>query len=205
MQDSDRKNFYQTWASAWESCGKTVTDRSLRFAFECLKAFDLEDVQRAVLQHGRDPDHGSFAPKPADIIRQIEGGGDERSLHAWTKLETGVKSVGSWSMLAFDDARIHAVIADMGGWMVFCTASSTDWPFLRNEFCKRYRGYLQNQPTAYPALIRGEGGFNEPPILIGNQEIAKNVMLAGSIESSNVKVGQLAQDFTDALPAPRND
>jgi len=183
MKDTDREMFYTTWAGAWETCGKSVTKGMLKFAFECLKQYDLEDIQRAVILHTQDPDHGQFAPKPADIIRQIEGGGDERSLGAFSMVDRAIRQVGSWRTLAFDDSRIHACIEDMGGWMRFCTATYDELPFLRNEFTKRYRAYLQHQPLSYPAIIKGEGGFDQQPKLIGNQELAKRVMLSGGTSS----------------------
>jgi hypothetical protein len=192
MQDSDRRAFFETWASAWEGCGKAVTDRLLRFAFESLREYQLADIQRAVLERSRDADTGAFAPKPADIIRQIEGAGDERSLAAWTKVETAITRIGPHRLIAFDDNRIHAVIDDMGGFMRFCVVTDDDLPFMRNEFCKRYRGYVRKAPTRWPALITAaEGEVDEPPHLIGDPELAKRTMLGGGENTGPVEIARL--------------
>ena len=159
------------------------TELALGMYWKTLEQYELGAVLSGIALHMQDTEAGMFMPKPADIIKQIEGGGDERSLLAWTKLERGVTQVGSWRTLAFDDPRIHAVIEDMGGWMVFCSATGDDWPFLRNEFCKRFRGYVRRPPTSYPALIRGEGKTDEPPVLIGIEHQAEQVMLFGSENS----------------------
>jgi hypothetical protein len=123
----------------------------------------------------------------------VGGAGDERSLGAFTKVERAVSQVGSWRTLVFDDSRIHACIEDMGGWMRFCTATYDELPFLRNEFTKRYRAYLQHPPLRYPAVIKGEGGFDQQPVLIGNQELAKRVMLSGSTSSG------LLEEFSNKI------
>jgi len=187
MKDNDREAFYVTWAGAWETCGKSVTEGMLKFAFECLKQYDLEDIQRAIILHIQDPDHGQFAPKPADIIRQIDGSGDERSLKAWTKVEQAIRQAGSWTPVVFDDAIIHACIDEMGGWMRFCTATNHELPFLRNEFVKRYRPYMQHPPTIFPAIILGEGGFDRRPILIGDKKLANRLMQSGDTSSATLE------------------
>lgn len=199
MIDADRLPFYQSWAAAWEQCGKSVTDRMLRFAFECLKQFDLPIIQRAILLHAQDPDCGQFGPKPADIVKQIEGGGDERSLKAWTKVEQAVIQAGPHRSIAFDDNRIHAVIEEMGGYMRFCTAKESEFPFMRGEFCKRYRAYLQQPPSRYPAVLYGETKSNQPVMLIGNPLIAERVMLYGGDSRCIVEVKELAINAASQL------
>lgn len=166
MQDSDRKAFYETWAAAWEQCGKSVTDRMLKFAFECLKQFTLEDVQRAVLAHAQNPDSGQFGPKAADIVAQIEGGGDEQSLRAWQTVEETVKRIGPYRAVIFEDRATHAAVEQIGGYSALCRATNDEWPFIRNNFCKLYRGMKGRPmlPSQTPMIAESVGG--EEPLLI---------------------------------------
>ena len=206
MDHAQYDQFVDAINAAADLMGKRrPTELALSLYWKTLEQYHLQSVLSGISRHLQDPDTGMFMPKPADIIRQLEGGGDERSLKAWTKLEEAVKRLGSWKTIVFDDARIHAVITDMGGWMVFCTGTDKDWPFIRNEFCKRYRGYLQHQPTNYPALIQGEGNSKEPPVLVGDQRLAEVVMLAGGSEVRPTEIGTLASDFVTALSSPQKN
>tara|TARA_R110002020_G_scaffold472593_1_gene700889 strand:+ start:585 stop:1241 length:657 start_codon:yes stop_codon:yes gene_type:complete len=42
--------------------------------FEALKQYSIDQVSGAMSKHMMDVDHGQFFPKPADIVRHIEGG-----------------------------------------------------------------------------------------------------------------------------------
>jgi hypothetical protein len=179
MIQTDREGFYKTWVAAWEQCGHAVTERMLLFAFECLQQFELVDIQRAVLQHATNPDTGQFPPKTADIIRQIEGGSNERAVEAWTKLERAVTQVGPWKPIVFDDARIHAAIEEMGGLTVFCRATLDEWNILRSWFLKSYQALLRQSLTRYPAIIWAEGGRRSELVFIGDETKARQVLSGG--------------------------
>ncbi len=154
MNDSDRKAFYETWASAWEQCGKSVTDRMLKFAFECLKQFDLADIQRAVMAHAQDPEAGQFAPKPADIIRHIEGTSDDKALEAWSLVLPGIRGdyTARANKVKFADPVIHMVVSEMGGFtqMGACKESELHW--VQKEFMDRYNMRSRN-PVESPEVL----------------------------------------------------
>ena len=55
--------------------------------------------------------------------------------------------------VTFDDAALHAVVADMGGTSSLAD-SSEGIAFLKAEFAKRYLGYLARGETfEYPAVL----------------------------------------------------
>lgn len=166
MQDSERRAFYETWASAWEQCGKSVTDRMLKFAFECLKQFTLTDIQRAVLAHAQNPDTGQFAPKPADIIAHIEGGGDEQSLRAWQTVEETVKRVGPYRAIVFEDPVTHSAVEQIGGYSTLCRATNDEWPFIRRNFCNLYRGMRARPPAGNQVPLIAESDGGQEPLLV---------------------------------------
>lgn len=80
-----------------------------------LKHFEWQDVECALNAHIYNPDCGQFFPKPADVVRFIEGSGETRALQAWSKVEQAIKQVGGYQSVVFDDALIHAVLENMGG------------------------------------------------------------------------------------------
>jgi hypothetical protein len=185
----DFDDFSESWATACESAGKPPTAAGIQFAFDVLREYALRDVQRALIAHARDPDRGQYAPKPADVVRLIDGGTEELALIAWAKVDKAVRSVGTYATVVFDDAMIHRVIADMCGWVGLGQKTEDDWPFVAREFEKRYRAYaLRRNAGDYPARLAGlcdavnvSGGYAEAePVLIGDQGKALEVMRLGN-------------------------
>lgn len=156
--------------------------------FRALEGYPLDEVSAAFSRHVTDPDHGQFPPKPADIVRAIEGGGDGRALAAWTKVDKAIRHVGGWRSVCFDDPRIHACIDAMGGWIKLCGTLIDELPYRQQEFAKRYRALLLIQGLDYPGYLIGraedsnaQAGFPvEPPLLLGNPERAAKVLLQGN-------------------------
>ena len=66
--------------------------------------------------------------------------------------------------MAVDDALIHRVLTDMGGWVLISQNDDAQWPFVRNEFVNRYRGFRErHQLPDYPRYLIGaaEGVFGK--------------------------------------------
>ncbi|RXJ70765.1 hypothetical protein CS022_22305 [Veronia nyctiphanis] len=160
---------------------------SLGIYWNALKDFPLEDVRRALDLHLRNTDTGQFFPKPADIIRQMEGNTQTRGELAWTKVHGAIQSVGAWQSVVFDDPIIHQVISDMGGWVSLCHTESDELPYRHNEFVRRYRAYTGQPPTGYPKKLIGISEANntqsghevDDPMVVGNIEKAKEVYQGG--------------------------
>jgi len=188
MRQSELEQFGEMLEAVAETYGKKLTPALLKIYFEALKRYEFGDVARAFSSHVQNPDCGQFMPKPADVIRFIDGGGQARSLQAWTKVETAIKHCGAYSSIVFDDAIIHAVIADMGGWINLCRTSLDEMPFRAAEFQKRYAGYQHRPLVNYPAKLLGvfenensQNGFkSQQPALIGDETKAKVVLEGGS-------------------------
>lgn len=72
MKDIDFDRFAESWIAAHEVTGKEPTDAGLAMAYKILEKYDISDIQSAIMFHLSDPESGQFAPKPADIIKQIE-------------------------------------------------------------------------------------------------------------------------------------
>lgn len=160
-----------------------------------LRQFSYEAIEKACWAHTQLADEaGRWMPRNSDIIKMIEGGTTDRSMIAWSKVDNAVRVRGTWDDVVFDDATIHRVIADMGGWVLIGGKDDKEWPFMGKEFQQRYRAYAQRGPvTEYPAQLTGIANAQNastgrpllPPLLLGDAERAKQV-LKGSTGSAQI-------------------
>ena len=91
MQSTDREPFIQLLAAVGEICNKQITKSLTKPYWHVLIQFELQDIINALEAHVQDPDSGQYMPKPADVIRVINGNGESRSLQAWTKVERAIR------------------------------------------------------------------------------------------------------------------
>ncbi|EBO0868530.1 phosphohydrolase [Salmonella enterica] len=182
MNESERPKFAQSMAAIGEIYGKDISEVMIGIYWNALKPYPVEDVMRSFQGHTRDTDNGQFFPKPADLLRHIEGNKDGKALLAWSKAYKAICSYGRRNSVVFDDPTIHAVIADMGGWIEFAGMSEEELPFKSREFEKRYRSYLITGVSKCESVMIGmddaqnmRAGFQrEPmPFLIGEKDKAK--------------------------------
>ena len=206
MEIRDISKFTSMMAGIGELYAKPLSAHLIDIYWQALKCFDLVDVQAALQTHINNPDCGQFFPKPADVVRFIEGSGETKALQAWAKVEKAIILVGGYQSIVFDDAIIHAVIEDMGGWIKLCTIKNEDLPFRANEFQKRYMGFISKSPNRHPKTLCGiteidnakNGYATDALLLIGDAKKAKQVIESGggtplSIQSLSQSVLGLLQ------------
>lgn len=160
-----------------------------RVWWQAMQPFDFAAVAEAFSRHAVNPDSGQYMPKPADIVKMLQGSTQDAALVAWSKVDKAVRSVGTYNSVAFDDPLIHRVITEMGGWISFGAKSEDEWPFVSKEFVNRYRGYrARNEIPDYPPHLIGmaeaensKNGFrSQPPLLLGDPTKAQTVLTHGS-------------------------
>jgi len=163
--------------------------------YESVKKYGFGSVKKAFSAHIQNPDNGQWMPKPADIIRMIEGTSKDNSHLAWSKVKKSISIVGSYESVVFDDGIIHRVVQDMGGWILLCSTSIEELPFKGHEFKARYTAYRgQGEVPDYPKKLYGICESDNlskdlldhipDPVLIGDQERAGQVFLSGSNRKS---------------------
>ncbi len=125
--------------------------------WEAMKAYDYPALAQAFNRHAVNPDNGQFAPKPADIVRMMGGTSGDAAMSAWSKVDRASRSIGQYESVIFDDALIHRVVEDMGGWVKVCSCpSEEDFIFVGKEFQNRYRGFaMRSERPEYPAGLIG--------------------------------------------------
>lgn len=175
MTDNDRREFSDLLTGAGELYGRTLSRELRALYWESLKRFDMADIREAFTAHALNADNGQYMPKPADIIRQINGDANGAASLALAKLEKGMSAIGKYKSAVFDDPLIHAAVSLMGGWPKLCSMEPEEWKWSRREFERLYKSLVQR-----PLL-----SLNIPPQLSG---IAETHNSAHGL-SSKVEIG----------------
>jgi hypothetical protein len=177
MIETEKREFAEVLKATLDIYGKEVSVSVLGLWWNALANYSIQEVRQGFTNFIRSADFGNFAPKPADIIKMIDGTGADRSLLAWTKVIQACGSVGAYRSVVFDDPIIHLVVEDMGGWIKLCGSESDQLDFMRNDFSKRYRDYVvrglaDNYPKYLIGISEGDnkarGYRTTGPVLIGD-------------------------------------
>lgn len=193
MQTRDFNKFHEGINGVMSFYSKSVSTFALDVWWSALKGYELSAVVDAFNRHLANPDTGQFAPKPADIVRMLQGSTQDSALRAWAKVDKAVRQIGTYCDVVFDDALIHCVLQDMGGWIALGTKNENEWPFVAKEFENRYRGFkISGQSFDYPGILIGianahneqKGLDRERPVLVGNDLVAMQVMQGGKDKPS---------------------
>lgn len=221
MRSDEIGAFQELLTEALTFYRQDVSRFALQVWWQACQPFEIEQVRRALTRHATDPERGQFAPRPADIVRQLAGTAGDRAQLAWGKAIDAASRVGGYSDVVFDDAAIHAVIEDMGGWPGFCRTEAKDLSYLQHRFTQSYTAYVDKGQFAYPKRLMGDRspdemyarkGLRPPrPAVIGDIERARAVTAGGSrggktaITFTRVMDALERQDATALLPAEPED
>ncbi|KMQ75283.1 DUF6475 domain-containing protein [Marinobacter subterrani] len=192
MNTNDMEAFDQIWSEAHEVYGRKPEPRVVYMVFQALISFPLQDIERALCRHLTNPDTGQYPPKPADIVRLIQGSSQTTSGEAWAKVDRAIRCVGNYRTVVFDDPKIHAAIDRLGGWQKISMTDEKEYPFLRNNFLKLYQGFTVQPPETFPRKLIGtcehensqhdsfmRGRSKNEPVMIGDPERARLVYQGG--------------------------
>jgi hypothetical protein len=188
MKPQERSKFIEVLTGVHDFYGKELSDFAGQVWMQACEAFDVEQVTKALSAHLMDADRGQFMPKPADIVRQLQGTKTDRSLMAWGKVLDAMQRVGAYSSVVFDEPAIHAAIEDLGGWPAICRTEMDSLSYLEKRFCDSYKAYVNRGDFTFPGELAGvhalennvKGYRAQPPMLIGNRTKAHEVRLLGS-------------------------
>jgi hypothetical protein len=189
MKHEDKPAFAQMMIGLSEYYGRALSEGMIGMYWQGLENFETKAVNEALNRHIRNPDSGQFMPKIADIVKMLSGSTQDSALIAWSKVDQGLRTVGVYESVVFDDPLIHRVLTDMGGWINLGNKNEDDWPFVAKEFENRYRGFtVRSERPDYPPVLFGMAeaqnnqiGFKtQPPRLIGDPDRARSVYQNGS-------------------------
>lgn len=181
MRPTDKPKFLTVLAGVHDFYAKELSTFAGQVWWQACEQFDIEQVTKALSAHLMDAERGQWMPKPADIVRQLQGTHADRSLMAWGKVHDAMQRVGGYASVDFGDDATHQAIHDMGGWTVLCRSTVDELPFLQRRFCEAHRVYAQRgAPDAPPVLIgefeavnRLEGKAVAPAVVLGQRPATK--------------------------------
>lgn len=130
MTKDEFKRFGVAWQSAHGVYGKTVDPQTIALVFKILEPYQLAHVERALVLHLKGSE---FAPKPADIVRRIEGDQDAHVALAWSVFREATRS----GEMPADEA-VCAAIRRMGGLELLGDRTPRDLDFMRDSFAALY-------------------------------------------------------------------
>lgn len=189
MTPNDHQRFAVLLNGVHSFYGQDITDFAIGVWVRSLEPYAIEAIERAFDAHARDPKAGAFMPKPADLIRLLDGTHEDRAGMAWSKVYRAISTVGGYATVAFDDPAIHSAIADIGGWPAVCSGTVDELPFLQRRFCMAYTSHAKAKSPHPPKLLgrhdmtNAIGGHGaQKPVLIGNEVAAMAVISSGSDE-----------------------
>lgn len=154
MNNADRKSFMEVLISTGELYEKHISDTLLELYFNILKPYSIEAIKGGIAGHIRDKKAGQFFPKPADIIRAVEGLDDVLAMSKWCEVRKAIHSCGAYKSIKFDDPVIMAVIERMGGWIELAQVKTAEIGYKEAEFVKLYSHY-QKFPVTAPKHLPG--------------------------------------------------
>lgn len=209
MKDSDVDNFTTLLNETGKLFKYDITPMTIEIYWNCLERFDFAELHRALMHFIQGADQGKFMPKPAEIVRLIEGDSQSNSQAAWTSVDKAVRSVGPYQSVVFDDPVTMRVIQDMGGWIQLCNHCDEDYTFRANEFNKRYQSFSIRQLDQYPNKLigitessngrTGHESFKQPPVMVGNRDKCLAIYHRGKTTDQQAAENRLKQQQFEEL------
>src|ERR1700722_18104278 len=189
MEDTDKKRFAELMAGLAQTFITDISAQDLEKYWRLLKGYPMSQIEQAIIGYCASPEGHRFMPKPGEIIAAFHGKESEQSLLAWVKVTKGMRQVGASKTVVFDDPIIHAVIADLGGWIRLCHLTERELNFQQREFERLYACYRHRPLKKYPRQLTGipdtanaAAGYEWPqnPVLLGDPTQAALVYKNGA-------------------------
>jgi len=142
--------------------------------FRVLEKYEIGQIETAVLKILESRVYNGF-PKPAEIIEQIEGSVDDKTVIAWATVSHAILHTGAYRSVDFEDRTINAVIDSMGGWIELCSTPENEMVWKQKEFERLYKAFYGRRYEDLPASLPGiyeienskKGYESLPPVRIG--------------------------------------
>lgn len=205
MEDADKKRFAELMAGLAQTFATDLSPQDLENYWRLLSGYPLGQIEQAIIGYCTSPEGHRFMPKPGEIIAASQGKHNEHALLAWVKVTQGIRQAGASKTVIFDDPLVHAVIADLGGWIRLCRLTERELSFQQREFERLYACYRQRPLRKYPRQLTGisetanaAAGYVwlQKPVLLGDPTQAALVYKNGTnhrLPSQALSVQQILQ------------
>lgn len=160
MNDLDKVEFAELIVGHGEVYNKVVSKAMMKIYFDVLSSYSLNDVKYGFNEHSLNDKHGSFFPKPADIVRHLQSinaSTEDKAELAWSQVIREIRATGLYGSLKLDDKQAMAAIRALGSWQQLCRSTESDMTWKKKEFMQIYQTYentpIDMLPSSLPGLI----------------------------------------------------
>ena len=158
MINQDKQSFKELMVGVGELYNKEITKPLMRIYFQALENHSLADVERGLSAHTMDAKHGSFFPKPADIVRHLQTGdlsAENKAVLAWAQVVREMRVNGSYGSLKLDDKQAVAAVKSLGSWQQLCSSTEKELVWKKKEFISLYETYEKTPLELLPSSLPG--------------------------------------------------
>lgn len=158
MLDTDKAEFKMLMVGIGELYGKEITKPLMRIYFSALTNYSLQQVEAGINAHTMDSKHGSFFPKPADIVRHLQVkqlSTEEKAELCWAQIEREIRTTGSWGKLELDDKQGLAALKSFTSWKDLCSMDVGKLTWAKKEFISMYSTYENTPIEMLPSSLPG--------------------------------------------------
>lgn len=146
MQKNDFNQFLQIMYGLADNFSATVTPEGMKFRFDCLSKYTLEQVRAASWSLVKTRKFTKM-PTVAEFVELIEGNQDDNAEAQATKVLEEIRRIGSYSSPVFEDAKTQRIVAQMG-WGTLCSMETSKEKWFVKEFMDAYKSESRRQETA---------------------------------------------------------
>jgi len=152
LVNSDESKFLEVMATLDALYEKKPNMVLARMMFKIMGPYTYEQFSAAVESHISSPNHGSFYPKPADLIRAIRGENNKAASKAFQGVIRLLERVGDSQPFKSDDKALSGAVSAIGGWDRLCKMTYSEINALESDF---YESYNETKTDALQLINSG--------------------------------------------------
>lgn len=158
MNQLDKQSFAELMIASGEMYNKSISKELMAMYFDCLVNYSIKEIKDGLNKHVLDSNHGTFFPKPADIVRSMDGGEqtiEDKANIAWMEIEDAIKRVGAYGKLEMDDKLALMTVKNMGNWQSICHTPMDKMVWKKKEFIENYKALEHTPLDTLPKSLPG--------------------------------------------------
>ena len=138
MNKSDRNKFLAILETLHTMHDKQGSKVLIDLYWSVMKPYSIEKFTTAVENHISDPDKGMFFPKPADLIKVMQGDTNKAASKAWQSVIRRLERLGDSKPFESSDTAVLEALGAIGGYNRLCTLTYTQINDLEKQFLDSY-------------------------------------------------------------------
>lgn len=162
MNSQDQNKFKELITVISETYGEEFNPSKVKLWWNLFKPYSIEVFEKALYAHIACPDAGMFSPKPANLMKIINGTTKEheqaikdKSTLAWAAIMRDISRVGPYGNLQLEDKKALAAVESIGGWQMLCSKTYDELNWIEKQFKEAYDMYERTPDSDLPKQLKG--------------------------------------------------